>query len=81
MKSHIMVCHRQQQNRARSVSRCLWCLHANILYIGSHMVSAVSYFCKLTARNGETRMAWRAGNHGLPFISLKIKLQCGILGE
>ena len=53
MKSHIMVCHRQQQNRAQSVSRCLWCLHANILYIGSHMVSAVSYFCKLTARNGD----------------------------
>lgn len=48
-----MVVHCEQQNRAQSVLQCLCCLHANILYIGSHMVSAVSYFCKLTAKNGE----------------------------
>lgn len=53
MKSHIMVVHCQQRNGAQSVLQSLCCLHAGILYTGSRTVSAVSYFCKLTAKNGE----------------------------
>lgn len=49
--------------------------------MGFHGVSAVSYCCKLTAKTEEERDRWESGNHGLPFMSLKIKLQCGIWGE
>lgn len=55
MKSQIIVPH--VVNNRTGGTECailgLCCLHANIVHIDSRMVSAVSYFCKLTAKNGD----------------------------
>lgn len=61
-----MVVRCQQLNRAHggTVSVLFTCRY---LYTGSHRVSAVSYSCKLSAKNGEEQDHLQSGNHGLPF--------------
>lgn len=75
-----MVVHCQQRNghtvwEVAVLRTCRGFIH------GFSRVSAVSYCCKLTAQTGGEGDHWESGNHGLPFMSLKIKLQCGIWGE
>lgn len=76
-----MAVHCQQQNGAQSVTMSVLFTCRYSIHRFSHGVSCqllLQINCQEWRQTGPPR---RAGNHGLPHISLKIKLQCGVLGE